>query len=345
MTSGSTDQVRGLDVTALRAWLDVTLPDRDLGDLRASLIEGGRSNLTYRLVTASGVLVLRRPPLGHVLSTAHDMNREYTVMSALWPTAVPVPEPVASCTDPDVLGAPFYVMEYVAGSSYRYRDEVQALGPARARAISTEMIDTLARIHDVDVESTGLSGFGRPEGFLARQVRRWQRQLEASYSRELPDADRLHRLLSDSVPAETAYGLVHGDYRLDNLLMAGDDSCAAVVDWEMSTLGDPLTDLALLVVYSRVGRILGGDAIADASSADGFLDEREMVERYAQRSGKEPQQFGFYLGLAAFKLTGILEGIYFRHQRGETVGAGYDQIGDVAAPLLAAGVQSMKEYS
>nr|WP_222131633.1 phosphotransferase family protein [Pseudonocardia sp. C8] len=324
-------------------WLRTAVPG--VGErLTATLLTGGKSNLTYRVADEHGrSWVVRRPPLGHVLATAHDMGREYRVMTALRDTGVPVPRTCARCDDDTVLGAPFYVMEHVAGTPYRYASELVALGPERTRAISTRLVDTLAVLHEVDPAAVGLAGFGRPAGFLARQVRRWRTQLDASHTRDLPAADELHRRLAEDVPDESAPGIVHGDYRLDNVLVDGTDRIAAVIDWEMATLGDPLTDLALLVLYQRLGALPGRTAVADAASAPGHLTEPEILERYAARSRRDLSRLGFHLGLAAFKLAAILEGIHCRHLRGHTVGAGFEHVGDTVVPLLDLGLTALKE--
>ncbi|TDP31087.1 phosphotransferase family protein [Nocardia ignorata] len=333
----------GLDLGRLSTWLRGQLPVAGPA-LSGSLIAGGKSNLTYAVTDGTSRWIVRRPPLGHVLATAHDMAREYRVMAALQHTDVPVPTMYALCQDDTVLGAPFYVMEYVEGTPYRTAAELRELGPERTRAISTDLIDTLAVLHAVDPAAVGLADFGRPEGFLERQVRRWKKQLDASHTRDLPLAEELHALLAADVPAESAVGIVHGDYRLDNVLTDPTDRLAAVVDWEMATLGDPLTDLALMVVYGRLAARAGSAVVADATVAPGFLTEAEIIARYTARSERDMSRFGFYLGLAAFKLAAILEGIHYRYLHGQTVGEGFDAIGSAIEPLLETGLTALKEY-
>jgi aminoglycoside phosphotransferase (APT) family kinase protein len=315
----------------------------EAGTLSATLVAGGKSNLTYALSDGTHRWILRRPPLGHVLATAHDMAREYTVMSALEDTAVPVPRMFALCTDVDVLGAPFYLMEHVDGTPYRFAAELEPLGPERTRGISERLVDTMAALHAIDPVTVGLGDFGRAEGFLGRQVSRWKKQMDASHSRDLPAADELHARLAASVPAESAAGIVHGDYRLDNVLVDEDDRATAVLDWEMATLGDPLTDLALMLVYHRLGESAALPLVTNAASAPGFLREQEILARYAAGSDRDLSHFGFYLGLAAYKLAAILEGIHFRHLKGQTVGEGFAGIGDAIHPLLDAGLHATKE--
>ncbi|NUR97802.1 MAG: phosphotransferase family protein [Kribbellaceae bacterium] len=333
----------GLDLGRLAAWAEDNLPRLRSGRLEATLIVGGKSNLTYRLAAGGKACVLRRPPLGHVLSTAHDMSREYRVMYALQSTTVPVPQMLAHCEDPAVIGAPFYLMSYVEGTPYRRARELAGLGQERVRAISARMVDTLVALHDVDYRAVGLEDFGRPDGFVGRQVRRWKRQIDSSHSRDLPDAEKLFTALLRRLPEDREARIVHGDLRLDNLLIDASDQPAAVIDWEMATLGDPLTDLALMVVYQRIGELAGSEAVADASSAPGFLSEDEVLDRYAITSGRDLADLGFYLALASFKLAAILEGIHYRYLRGETVGPGFDAVGALPEQLLASGLTSLKE--
>lgn len=247
----SPDHPPGLDLDRLRELLERERPGLLGGPLSGRLIEGGRSNLTYTVTDGASTWVVRRPPLGHVLATAHDMKREHRVISALHPTSVPVPRPVLLWEDEEVLGAPFYVMEYVEGTPYRTAGQLAPLGPERTRKAVLNLVDTLVDLHAVDPAEVGLEDFGRPEGFLDRQLRRWGKQLDASRNRELAGIDELHAALGRELPVSPAPTVVHGDYRLDNALISDDESVRAVLDWEMSTLGDPLTDLGLLVMYSR----------------------------------------------------------------------------------------------
>jgi len=339
--STTRQRLPGLDLDRFTEYFDRACPGQVSGPLSGRLVAGGKSNLTYVVGDGEREWVVRRPPLGHVLATAHDMAREHRVMSALRDTDVPVPRTLALCEDETVLGATFYVMERVHGTPYRRAEQLLPLGPERTRTISRRTVETLATLHNVDQAAVGLTGFGRPEGFLERQVHRWSKQLDASRSRDLRGADELHALLVRAVPAAQPPAVVHGDYRLDNLLVDEEDRVAAVIDWEMATLGDPLTDVALMSVYQRLAD--RGWSVADASTAPGFLGVEETVARYAEQTGRDVTAMGFYLGLACFKLAAILEGIHYRHVHGQTVGTGFDSVGEAVEPLIAAGITSLKE--
>jgi len=330
----------GLDLARFAAWFDEACPGEIGGPLRGQRIAGGRSNLTYEVSDGNRDWMVRRPPLGHVLATAHDMGREYRVISALRDTSVPVPLAYALCTDPGVIGAPFYVMSKVDGIVYRTADQIAEVGPARTQAIAERMIDTLAVLHAVVPAEVGLADFGRPEGFLARQVRRWKKQLDASRSRPIPGIDELYERLAANPPDGTTPTIVHGDYRLDNTLIGPDDKVAAVVDWEMATLGDPLTDVGLLIVYQRMDRLGEGPM---ASAAPGYPSVPEVIDRYAKRSGRDLSHLGFYIALATFKAAVILEGIHYRYVHGQTVGEGFEEIGTLVEPLVASGLAAMRE--
>jgi aminoglycoside phosphotransferase (APT) family kinase protein len=336
-----TDNPPGLDLARLRAHLDRERPGLVGGDLRAKLIEGGRSNLTYWVTDGDTEWVVRRPPLGHVLATAHDMTREHRVISALAPTPVPVPATVLLCEDPEVIGAPFYVMDFVAGTPYRSESQLRELGPERTRAVALAVVDTLVDLHAVDPASVGLADFGRPEGFLERQLRRWGKQLDASRSRELPGIDELHAALGAALPVSGAPAVVHGDYRLDNVLIGGDDRLTAVLDWEMSTLGDPLTDLGLLVMYGEQQHIPDLPA-PTTGGAPGHPSTAEVVRRYAERSGRDVSAIDWYTAFAYFKLAVILEGIHYRFTLGQTLGAGFDRIGTVVPVFIERGQHTLQ---
>lgn len=341
----SPDHPPGLDLDRLRGLLDRERPGLVTGALSGRLIEGGRSNLTYAVTDGTAKWVVRRPPLGHVLATAHDMKREHRVISALHPTNVPVPKPVLLCENPEaeaVLGAPFYVMEFVEGTPYRTADELVPLGPERTRGAVLELVDTLVELHAVDPAEVGLTDFGRPEGFLDRQLRRWGKQLAASRNRELAGVEELHAALGRRLPDSPAPAVVHGDYRLDNVLIGEDDKIKAILDWEMSTLGDPLTDLGLLVMYS-IPLELPNSPISTTASAPGHPAPAELIERYAARSGRDVSSVAWYTAFAWFKLAVILEGIHYRYALGQTVGGGFDRIGELVPVFIEHGLTTLQE--
>ncbi|WUG37737.1 phosphotransferase family protein [Kitasatospora sp. NBC_00458] len=331
----------GLDLARLRAHLDRVLPGAVDGPLRAGLIEGGRSNLTYRLTDGASDWVLRRPPLGHVLATAHDMGREHRVMSALRDTGVPVPATLHLDTGTEVLGAPWYLMAYVPGTAHRDAAPLAALGEGRVRGIGAALVDTLAVLHRIDPAAVGLADFGRPDGYLERQLRRWSTQLDASRSRELPGIDRLHDLLAARRPLSPPPALVHGDYRLDNVLIDGGDRIAAVLDWEMSTLGDPLTDVGLLVMYTQLAGA-GGGLIPAAATAPGFPPAGELAARYAAATGRDAADLDWYVAFASYKLAVVAEGIHFRFRQGGTLGAGFERAATMAPVLVEHGLTTLE---
>jgi aminoglycoside phosphotransferase (APT) family kinase protein len=332
------------DPVALAKWM-AGAGLADLGELRGvQLIAGGRSNLTYRLDLDGGQVVLRRPPLGHVLPTAHDMNREYRVLSALTGTDVPVPEPLANCRDADVIGAPFYLMRYVDGLVIRTMQDGEILSPQQAAELSDVLASMMAAIHGVDYVAVGLGDFGRPEGYLGRQLARWQRQWDLSNTREMPGYAELVNRLAAGLPESAEGTLVHGDFRLDNTLvrLTTPASIAAVVDWEMSTLGDPLADLGLTLSYWADG----GDAFPDlnvgatVTALPGFYTRARFAARYAELTGRDVSEVGYYIAFGYFKLAVVLEGIHARYLLHQTVGEGFEREGP-AVPILIARAHQM----
>jgi aminoglycoside phosphotransferase (APT) family kinase protein len=331
----------GVDLDALARWLDAERPGLRRGELSGAVIAGGKSNLTYRITDGTSTWALRRPPLAHVLPTAHDMVREFRVISALAGTAVPVAPAVALCTDPDVLGAEFYLMDFVTGVVLDKPDLLRELAAANARRACELLMDTLVELHEVDPGSVGLADFGRPEGFLARQVGRWHKQWQASETRPLEMLGRTVERLTETVPEQSAPAIVHGDYRLTNVMFTPDiDRIAAVVDWEMATLGDPLTDLGLLVVYQDLAQ--QGDAIMPRMLRErGFLTSSQMIARYAERSPRDLSRLSWYVGFGYFKLAVVAEGIHHRYLAGMTVGTGFDHFGDAVPVLLDAALTAL----
>jgi aminoglycoside phosphotransferase (APT) family kinase protein len=328
--------VRGLDLEKLRAYLG---SEREL---TGRMFAGGRSNLTYAVTDGEQRWVLRRPPLGHVLPTAHDMVREHRVLEALSKAGFPAPRPVLLCTDTDVIGAPFYLMEHVDGTIYRDVSALEALGPESMRALVFSLVDTLADLHSLIPSRIGLEDFGRPEGFNQRQVRRWKKQLDASRSREVPGIEELHARLAVDIPASGPGSVVHGDYRLDNVLIGESLRLNAVLDWEMSTLGDPLSDVALMLIYA--GLPVSGGAQTAPLEVPGHPTLAEMSARYAERSGRDVSDLHWYVGFAAFKLAVILEGVHYRYVQGQTVGEGFETIGDMVGPLVRRGHEALEAH-
>ena len=312
--------------------------------LSVSLLSGGRSNLTYRLSAGGEQWVMRRPPLGHVLETAHDMHREYRVMYALAPTAVPVPGTVCYIDDRSVLGAEFYVMDLVNGVVYRTAEEMAALNPAQARTLSYAFIDSMADLHLVDYAAAGLADFGRPDGYLERQVRRWTRQLAASRSRDITGFDQLGARLAAGIPPSARASIVHGDFRLDNAIIdRTDPSCIrAILDWEMATLGDPLSDLGLFYLYWEGWGGLDNPIAATPAEVPGYPPWSSLAERYASRTGTQLSDFDWYESFAIFKFAVICEGIYYRHIKGLAVGEGFDKIGAMVPELVQRGHAALR---
>lgn len=331
----------GLDLVALRGWLDSTHPGLRAGDLTATVIAGGKSNLTYRVSDGTTTWALRRPPLGHALPTAHDMTREFTVISALCDTDVPVATPIVLCQDPEVLGAPFYLMSFIDGVVLDQPETLATLDHATARRSCEQLVDTLLALHTLEPAAIGLQEFGRPEGFLARQLKRWRTQWESSETETQPVLPELISRLTDTLPEQTPPGIVHGDYRLTNVMYTPDVSrIAAVVDWEMATIGDPLADVGLLVVYQSLTNS-GGFTMPHADAAEGFLTPDEMVQRYAAGSTRDLSHLDWYIGFGYFKLAVIAQGIHYRFLQGHTVGTGFDTFGTWVPLLLNSALEAL----
>jgi aminoglycoside phosphotransferase (APT) family kinase protein len=332
-------QVEGIDRGPVTDWL-VANVDGSVAPFTFELIAGGRSNLTYRVTDAAGhAVALRRPPVSHVLATAHDMAREHTVISALQATDVPVPRTLGLCTDTGVNGAPFYVMSFVEGHILRDEQASAALAePVRAHA-SDSMIDTLARLHAVDVDAVGLGDFARREGYIARQLKRWHGQFEQSTHDGTPGPaviDRAWEELSAKIPDQQGVSIVHGDYRLDNTVLDDRGDIIAILDWEICTLGDPLADLGLLLVYWAEADDTEQAVLGVAPTAlPGFATRAQLVERYAAASGRDVSAVPYYRAFGIWKLACILQGVYVRYAGGAAAGdrSGVDQFAQGVARL------------
>ena len=307
--------VQGIDGQAVTAWYAANVPGTT-PPLGFQLIAGGHSNLTYVVTDAAGRrTVLRRPPLGQVLASAHDMGREHRIIAALDGTDIPVASPLGYVPDDSVNGAPFYVMDFVDGHVLRTREEAMALSPDARTRCGDSLVEVLARIHAVDVDAVGLGDLGRREGYVERQLKRWYGQWEKSKTRELPEIDEVHRILSADVPEQGPAAIVHGDYRLDNCMVDDAGDVIAVLDWELCTLGDPLADVGLLLVYWNEP----GDespTLGAPTTAAGMRTRQEVLDRYAAASGRDLSRIDYYVAFGYWKLACIVEGVYARYVGG-----------------------------
>ncbi len=322
-----TAEVPGVDVGGITPWLQANV-EGIVPPVDFIRIKGGHSNLTYEVRDAEGKgYVLRRPPLGDLLPTAHDMNREWRFISALYPTAVPVAPPLAFCDDKEVIGAPFYVMRFVEGNVLHDATVAeQAYDADQRRSIGLSFIDVLAEMHSVDPDEVGVGDIGRKEGYIARQLKRWYSQWEASKTRELPLLDEVHDELANRAPEQGPARIVHGDYRLGNCMSGFDAKIAAVLDWEIATLGDPLADVGY-VLHSWPEPGEGGPAHRMSPTiVEGFPKRAEILERYAARSGRDVSQIEFYVAFSHWKSACIVEGVYARYLHGalDTSGVNVD---------------------
>lgn len=300
---------------ALQTWITANVASAQ-GPVTVSHLSGGSSNLTFRIRDDANDWVLRRPPAGAFLATANDMGREYRVQTGLRDTDVPVPQTIAMCEDESVIGVPFYLMDFVDGIVYSDTDQVAQLNHAQALGATDQLIDVLARLHAVDFEAAGLGQLGKPAGFLERQVNRWCTQWEKSKQRELPDIDEVAKRLKRSIPTHTDASIVHGDYSFNNTMWSRSDPTrmVAVLDWEMSTLGDPLTDLGMVSVYwGDAGKIMWRNRSPQPHRLNpGFPAGDHLLARYEASSGRSISNIDVYRVLAVFKLSIITEGALAR---------------------------------
>lgn len=313
--SDTAGPVAGIDAAPVTAWLadrvELSAP------LTFELITGGHSNLTYRVTDAAGRRwVLRRPPLAHLLAGAHDMVREHRILAALEPTPVPTPPVVGLCTDAEVNGADFYVTGFVDGTVLRSVADAGALSPEARGELSRQLVEVQAAIHATDLEATGLDTLGRPSDYVARQIHVWRRQFNAMTSRDLPIIERVHDVLVASIPPQAEATLVHGDYRLDNCLSRTSGELAAVLDWEISTLGDPLADFGFSLGYW----VEPGDGFNplghDATVAEGFWTREQLAAAYGELTGRDVSAMRWFFALASWRLACILEGVHARYVGG-----------------------------
>lgn len=308
--------MQGIDIAPVSQWLAANIPGA-VAPFTFDLIAGGRSNLTFRVTGADGNrFVLRRPPLGHVLATAHDMAREHRIIAAVGTTGVPVPTALGLCSEDAVNGAPFYVMAYVDGVVLDGVERAALLAPEARRAASEHLIDVLADLHAVDVDAIGLGDLAKREGYVERQVKRWSRQWEQSKTRELPAIDEVARLLGERLPQQQGVSIAHGDYRFGNVLVdPAVGRVTAVLDWELCTLGDPLADVGYLGVYwfdEQSPHVRANDP----TPAGGFLSYRDLLHRYATRTGRDLADIDYYVAFGCWRLAVISEGVYARYLHG-----------------------------
>lgn len=307
----SDTEVPGIDIASVTAWFAEHIPGA-MPPLRFELIAGGRSNLTYRVHDEAGATwVLRRPPTGKLLSSAHDVVREWRVLDAIATTAVPVPQVAGCCTDPTVTGADFYVMDYVDGVVLDGADAAARIHWSTRLATSLDIVDTLAKIHAVDTTTGPLAEHRRTGGYLERQLRRWHRQLEAGGVTSGPLLE-IHQILVREMPAERWTGIVHGDYRPGNLIIGSDGLVAAVLDWELWTVGDVLADVGWLAAMWASADVVGWAP----DPADGFLDVDTACARYADTTGRDLSDLHYYQAFALWRLAAIAEGVYARFRSG-----------------------------
>jgi len=315
----------GIDLASFAEWAEAALP-QFRAPFAAELIAGGQSNITAHMTDADGrEFVLRRPPLHGVLPTAHDMGREHRIIDALGPTPVPVPEALALCAEPDVIGAPFYVMSYVAGIVLNDITTVQATLDDAARAhAGASLVDALVELHAVDVDAVGLGDLARRDELIRRQLKRWHAQFEASKTRDLPAIDRVHGLLAARIPEQTESTVVHGDFRLGNCIVDPRGEILAVLDWEICTLGDPRADVGyVLATWAEPGDPLRADD-HNPTLAAGFTTRDVLLERYARHSGRDVADIPYFVAFSFWRLACILEGVLARSMSGARGDAGAD---------------------
>jgi aminoglycoside phosphotransferase (APT) family kinase protein len=336
----------GIDVAKVTSWFESNVPSV-VAPLTFTLIAGGRSNLTFRVEDASGqAWALRRPPLHHVLPSAHDMVREHRLMSSLGPVGIPVPVTVGLCTDEAVNERPFYVMEFVEGHIVRTAPEAEAAyDEATRRRVGDHMAETLAALHAVDPDAVGLGDLGRHEGYIERQLKRWRGQYEQMQVEGVDHGGLVERVgdeLGRRVPPQQRTSVVHGDYRMDNVVLDDAGRVRAILDWEICTLGDPLADLGLLMVYwaepSDAMAVLG----LSPTTAPGFSTRAQVEKAYAVASGLDVSALGYYVAFGYWKLACILQGVYARY----VAGAGAGDTGSVDSfPVQVARLAEMAAES
>ncbi len=304
------NDLAGINAENITAWFAVHIPAAQ-PPLQFELIAGGHSNLTFGVHDAAGnTFVLRRPPLGHVLESAHDMGREHKIISALVDSEVPVPRTLGLCKDTEVNEAPFYIMDYVAGPVLHDAETAAALPAAERHELGLHVIDVLAKLHAINPDDVGLGDLGRKEAYLARQLKRWNKQWLASKTHEIAAMDEVSRLLEEHMPEQIGAAIVHGDYRLGNMIVGGGKICA-VLDWELCTLGDPMADVGYLMnAWTQPGEVEGD---VTPTACGGFPQREMLAERYAQATGRDLSQINYYRAFSHWRLAAIGQGVYKRY--------------------------------
>jgi aminoglycoside phosphotransferase (APT) family kinase protein len=346
---GSAIDVPGIDLARVTPWLVEHVagiePPLDL-----TRVGEGQSNLTYLVRDAAGAtVVLRRPPTGDILPSAHDMGREFRVLTGLAASEMPVPRPLALCEDLDVTGAVFYVMEHVDGLVLNTLETAERLTPAARAATGRSMVHALARLQSTDLEASGLEAMRRPGSYASRQLRRWRRQWEASKTRDLPLVDALGDRLAADAPEENEVTVVHGDFHPLNVIVGPDGEVRAVVDWELCTVGDPLADVGLTVAYwnelgkpAREARHLFREPITELP---GFPDSGELVAEYERASGRDVAGLGFWTAFAYWKIAIIAEGVYRRWLDDPSSGTNPEHLGAAVERLAELADAAAQEAS
>lgn len=338
--------VEGIDAPGVSAWLKERVPACE-GEVSYSLITGGHSNLTFKCEDEAGnAYVLRRPPLGHVLESAHDMSREYKIIHALRDSSVPVPTTYGLCQDKDVNGADFYLMEYVDGLVLNDSVVGATVKEADRRPLGEHVINILCDLHAVDIDAVGLGDLGRKEAYLARQLKRWVKQWEASKTHEIPEMEECARILEERMPEQDGASIVHGDFRLGNMIVKG-DSVLAILDWELCTLGDPLADLGYILNnwVSAEEVEVPGEGDQSPTAVGGFPSRDELTEIYCQRTGRDVSDINYYRAFQHWRLAAIGQGVYKRYlmgAMGEDRGVDLDKQKESVARRARAGFDLLK---
>ncbi|CAB4340349.1 MAG: phosphotransferase [Actinobacteria bacterium] len=345
----------GLVMATLEPWLvDNVAGFTSTDHITAELLSGGRSNISYVLSNQGGVrVVLRRPPLGHVMPSAHDMQREFKVLSGLNKTSYPTPRALAVCEDLQIIGATFMVMSHVAGRVIADASDAQHLSSTDAKEISANLFDQLAALHAINPSDAGLDTLGRPEGYMERQVKRWGEQWQLSQTRQVDEIDVLFKWLNENsalLPNNRPSSIVHGDFRIDNVIIDQDvNEILAVLDWEMATLGDPISDLAISLVYwtRPEDKLRANVPVAQhITDGPGFWTREQIVENYAAKTGFDVSYLDFCVALACFKLAVIMESIHKRNLSGQQLGAASGSsstMGEATVALAKLGTQTISQ--